>query len=582
MPRDPAERHQLEATTFANLLDRVRGDTGLSANRRRDLASAIRTFVRLLDLDPAHAEAGIKPHRAKIQKFYPASAGISRKRWSNIRSDLGFALDRYRVKYRRPSPRDLSPAWLALRDQARETHIRFVRGLSALIHYCNARGIEPDAVNDAVIDRFHDYVRDQTFNRRPNRVHRRTCMLWNRAREAIPGWPQTLLTVPCYRGTFSLPLANFPEPFQHELKRWLARLAGQDILANEVPDRPLRPATLKNKREQVRRFASALVNSGSPLNQITSLSCLVEPAHFREAVRYLLDRAGGPIPSLFELAYTMTGIAKHWAKVGEKDLEELQALTRRLKCREKGLTARNRERLRQFDDPLNQFRLLELPSTLVTEARKQRNSRRAALLVQTAFAVELLLMAPIRLGNLLSLRLDTHFDYSRSGRKGIVHLVIPAHEVKNRQLLEFELPGSTVELLDLYGNNYLPILSDGTPNWLFPGQKGGAKHAVTLSGQIVRAIRDRTGLSLNVHAFRHLAAKLYLGEHPGAYGLVSRLLGHKAIQTTLDFYADFETAAAENSTTTTSSAGAVNGQRTKDLNDDRSPLRPCSPLPATW
>ena len=49
---------------------------------------------------------------------------------------------------------------------------------------------------------------------------------------------------------------------------------------------------------------------------------------------------------------------------------------------------------------------------------------------------------------------------------------------------------------------------------------------------------------MNVHLFRHLAAKLYLDKHPGDYLTVSRLLGHKRIQTTIDFYTSFETVAA--------------------------------------
>jgi integrase len=67
---------------------------------------------------------------------------------------------------------------------------------------------------------------------------------------------------------------------------------------------------------------------------------------------------------------------------------------------------------------------------------------------------------------------------------------------------------------------------------------------VSLSDQIVKAIRRFTGLQMNVHLFRHLAAKLYLDRHPGAYAIVSRLLGHKSIQTTMDFYTAFEAAAA--------------------------------------
>jgi integrase len=57
-------------------------------------------------------------------------------------------------------------------------------------------------------------------------------------------------------------------------------------------------------------------------------------------------------------------------------------------------------------------------------------------------------------------------------------------------------------------------------------------------------VRERIGLDVHLHLFRHIAAKLYLDAHPGQYEVVRRLLGHKQIETTVAFYAGAETAAA--------------------------------------
>ena len=85
----------------------------------------------------------------------------------------------------------------------------------------------------------------------------------------------------------------------------------------------------------------------------------------------------------------------------------------------------------------------------------------------------------------------------------------------------------------------------GNTRWSdVPGTTGGPKHHATLAGQITSAIRRQIGLVVNPHLFRHLAAKLYLDAHPGEYALVARLLGHKSVQTTMDFYAAFDNAAA--------------------------------------
>lgn len=66
----------------------------------------------------------------------------------------------------------------------------------------------------------------------------------------------------------------------------------------------------------------------------------------------------------------------------------------------------------------------------------------------------------------------------------------------------------------------------------------------TLSRSVFRTIRKRTGLDVNVHLFRHLAAMLYLEARPGEYEAVRRLLGHTQLSRTLNSYAGFEAGTA--------------------------------------
>jgi site-specific recombinase XerC len=47
-------------------------------------------------------------------------------------------------------------------------------------------------------------------------------------------------------------------------------------------------------------------------------------------------------------------------------------------------------------------------------------------------------------------------------------------------------------------------------------------------------------MHLNVHPFRHLAGFIFLRQHPGQYEPVRQLLGHKSLQTTIDFYTGLE------------------------------------------
>jgi integrase len=47
-----------------------------------------------------------------------------------------------------------------------------------------------------------------------------------------------------------------------------------------------------------------------------------------------------------------------------------------------------------------------------------------------------------------------------------------------------------------------------------------------------------------VHQFRHAAGALILKHRPGEYELVRRILGHKSVQTTKNFYLSLETTQA--------------------------------------
>ena len=60
-------------------------------------------------------------------------------------------------------------------------------------------------------------------------------------------------------------------------------------------------------------------------------------------------------------------------------------------------------------------------------------------------------------------------------------------------------------------------------------------------GQITERVEKATGLCLTAHQFRHAAAAVWLKAHPGDYETVRRMLGHRNIQTTINFYCGLET-----------------------------------------
>ena len=265
-------------------------------------------------------------------------------------------------------------------------------------------------------------------------------------------------------------------------------------------------------------------------------------ARFKLALRYFLDRHDGAVPpSLGLMAGIVIAVARHWVRADRQVLDELRRLTARVSSLQLGLTPENRRRLTQFDDARNVIKLLALPDRLVAGAAALGDEQRAALMVQMALAISILLAAPLRLRNLAGLNPSRHLIRTGGvvdGRRFVFRSSV--RRLKNRQVLDYPLPDRTVELLDLYLARYRPLL-DADGAWLFPGRNGRAKDPNLLSAQIQATIRRETGLVMHVHLFRHLAGKLSLRMDPGNYEQVRRLLGHRTIDTTTTFYTGFAT-----------------------------------------
>ena len=122
----------------------------------------------------------------------------------------------------------------------------------------------------------------------------------------------------------------------------------------------------------------------------------------------------------------------------------------------------------------------------------------------------------------------------------------PYYDVKNRIKLEFPLDEHLTALIEEYVHDHRAALLRGCNElWLFPGEKRRPQDPVdVLRSRSPQAVLKATGLRLTAHQFRHAAAALMLQARPGNYEWVRRVLGHKNIQTTINFYVGLETTQA--------------------------------------
>ena len=530
---------------LADLIARVRAAETLPLSMRQNWVWALKTVARAAGKDPAEVPAHPEFLRKVSKRAAPAAMGLGRKAWNNARSLMGKVLEWAGLAsmpghYQAP----FSPAWAGLWSKLPpDTAISFQ--LSRLFHYASAQGVAPTAMCDAVLANFYEALVTESIVQNPYEIWRGAARSWNNAVDRIPGWPQQRLTTACRRRYFSLPWTAFPLNLEAAVEAYLRRAGGLD-LGDDLFIRAQRPATLRTRRGQLRLFATALVNSGVPPETLVDLQTMLVPEVAARGLQYLVDRNNGVSGvQIANIAAFLPTLARR-IEMATEVVDKLRRVAKKLNVAQSGMTERNREALRAFDDHAAVEALLAFPQQILRkiEACGYRGYREAKN-IQTALAVELLINAPVRIQNLASIQVGQHLVEVGSRAVRAVHLHFRAPEVKNHNDLEFPLMSEAISLLDIYRSEWRPLLTKQASPFLFPGEEPNRhKGTGALSSQIRKLVYAYTRLEMPAHRFRHAAAKIFLDRNPGQYEVVRQLLGHKDIETTTAFYAGAERAAA--------------------------------------
>jgi integrase len=514
---------------------------GLADSRRRDLISAVHRMAALLDAPLEEVPAALPELRPRLSRILPAAHGIKPKTWHNLRSNFIAAIKAATSSgpQRRAPP---SAAWKCLRDLLPDKRLQ--HGLTRFLTFCDRTGIQPTEVTDDIADRFVRELVAGTLVADPQDLHRRTCQLWNEAAN-LPGWPQITLALSDYRRpSTTLPLKVLPQSFQQDLDSYLHWQSGCDPFAETPPPAAWKPRTIELQRKLMLLATSALVARGHAPTQIRQLSDLVTPENTKHILRYYVTKNDRITVFTRGLATALIAVAERWVKVTPEHLTALKDLRKRLGKTPRGLTSKNRNTLRELSDPTVRGRLLALPQQLISQAKFGRLSpERAATCFQLGLAIEILLRAPIRMRNLVGLRLDRNL-IRPGGRHGLWRLVFAGEEIKTCRPYECELASHLTRLLDLYLKQFRPSLVPNDSQFLFIVRGGKQKSQTTLSQQLTDIIREHVGVRMSAHQFRHFTAKLMLEHSPGAFQATSQLLGHRNVETTINLYAEIDTLTA--------------------------------------
>ncbi len=544
--------------TFANVIETIADRKDLTSSRSRDLISSLRRMAKYLDLPIAEVPANTRWLRQRLRQFHPLQSGVTEKSLATVKSGVLAAL---KLAGSNNGLTDWQPkmsdSFQALYDAVPDLQQSYK--LSRFFRWCSVQNLQPGQVTDGHIEEFETFLIDTTFQKNPGKVVREAVLTWNRMRNLIEEWPDITLYRAPARVPWTFPLDTFPDSFQSEVDAWCERMAMTDLFDDDAPVRASRPATVKHRRFQIRMMASAIVRAGAPIGEVTSLSTLVDMEKFKLGIQFMIDRRDGKVTeSLFTLVTGIKAIAKYFVKVDDDHFDQLKRICSRLDKQSDRYRKKNKDRLGQFDDDRNLARLLALPERLLEIAKSPGpKPRSSALLVQSATAIEILLLCPMRIFNLAGLEMERHLRWAQEGQGQRLFISIPGEEVKNGKPLNYELSGKSAQVVRTYIDDVRPTLSDAPGSALFPRMDGGTRNPGDLSTQIKRHIFAETGLTVNAHLFRSLAGKIHNLVHAGDAATISHVLGDR-METVMKSYLQFEQKASLD--TYQSSVNAVRGK----------------------
>jgi integrase len=515
-------------------------DTSLALERRSRLVAAVTSLARRLGSAlsslPARPELLLKAIQASDLLNSPSG----RAAWKKLRPTVRSAIERCGLskvpgQYGEP----LSKPWQVLAAAMPVSYERYL--LSRFMRFQSSSGVHPRDIRQKSANEYHCALASEGLVPQPNGDLRLTCQLWNKASGEVHHWPKTKLLVPNFIKQYTLPFSELPKKLASEIERYLTIRATDDPVDRYGPS-GLRSASVDAIRSTLRQHVSILLLSGWKKTEIDSLAKLALASAVKCSASYLSARTTGrPSRSAAQIASVAASIARHWTVVPHGTQRELDDIRGALSRNPARMSSEHLRLAVQFDDERSVEELLCLPRLLLKSAAALPFAERAALLVQTALAIEILINAPLKASQLAGLSVESDFRRFEDGRLAIV---VAEHRNLRSRSRTVPLSRECRRIFDTYISRYLNLLTANTAGPLFPGYGNRPKSATVLGRQIKSIAAEFTDLDLRPSAFRVFAAKHYLMHNPGDYSVLAAVLGNWSIDSTKRTYASLSAPSA--------------------------------------
>ena len=321
----------------------------------------------------------------------------------------------------------------------------------------------PWSVSDTSVEAFIDYASEVQFTVKPHDLHKQVTRCWNRAQESCSRLAAD------HPDRSRLPSDSRPPSLgglrssasSRTSSAYLSLLGGENLLDEDAPDRACKPSTIKTRRDYLRLAATAAVKAGHGSRRPTLAGgSRLAPSRAADSRALLAKKDGKIVTFTIDMAERLYAIARIYVKAPEEQLQSAGAVLPQAaptaSSRPDGEEHGGDPNIQRSDRTARASR----PCRANSSTRPWRSGTRpvqAAVKAEIALAIQIQLVAPMRLANLAALHLEKNV-VRVGGPEPTYHLVIPPEDVKNDEPLEYPLPQVVNEMLGIYLAVFRPRL----------------------------------------------------------------------------------------------------------------------------
>ena len=338
----------------------------LPASKKTHWSCSLRQICVYLNRPADIVKARWSGIKNAVYELHAARLGANPKTLANHKANVRAALLWFAKEEGLPkSGAPLLPYWFALVGKVADRNRR--KRLSGLVRYCSAAKIEPEKINEEVLDKYMQYRGETTRLAADKAARRRIARAWNACMEEIKEWPRQRLAEPQVKPLTETAWESFSQGLRDEIERYLVGFEKIRRGASGKRIRPCKGSTINTRRRELQAFARMAVRLGHPVESLTSLDALLDPALVEEVLNAYWDASGKEEPCVYtiDLAWKLLSAARETNSLAEDDLAKLDDIRAAMEeHRRGGLTEKNLDVIRAVLTGRVWDRVVQLPQTL--------------------------------------------------------------------------------------------------------------------------------------------------------------------------------------------------------------------------